>query len=305
MHNAYKQLSLSDETRPITDWVRKKVRRCLPYSCSDANKIVKELFRVHSKDLEMIDGYSNYHQSFKWTDLSEHISFEISQLAVRHLPTFRTNYSPFQRQIQERKKPKNPSLTGQSSTSSTASNDSSSTSEASATSSDEEFSTSLSLKDQQQNKIQGKETPLTLATLLPPMEEIYGCKVNNPSKENMAIYKRYVQLAKLTTQSVATTSGGSQKMSTTTSTTAAIQSTRNACIQLKPLSDYSTDSYLSVKPPTVSDKSQRVYAEYCKSPRNFIAVPRIDETDKLSCYFSMLKNCSENNTDLIQVLIKS
>ena len=287
MHNAYEPLSPSNETRLITDWVRKKVRRCLPYSCSDANKVVKELFRVHSKDLEMIDGYSNYHQSFKWTDLSEHISFEISQLAVRHLPTFRTNYSPFQRQIQERKKPKNPSLTGQSSTSSTTSNDSSSTSEASDTSSDEEFSTSMSLKEQQQNKIQGKETPLTLATLLPPMEEIYGCKVNNPSKENMAVYKRYVQMAKLTTQPI-NAGGGSQKVNTATSPTSAIQSTRNACIQLKPLSDYSTDSYLSVKPPTVSEESQRKYAEYCKSPRNFNAVPKIDEMDKLLRYISML-----------------
>lgn len=289
MHNAYKPLSPSNETRLITDWVRIKVRKCLPYSCSDGNKIAKELFRVHSKDLEMIDGYSNYHQSFKWTDLSEHISFEISQLAMRHLPTFRTNSSPFQRQIQERKKPKNPSLTGQSSTSSTTSNDSSSTSEASDSSSEEEFSASLSLKEQHLNKTLDKDIPLTLATLLPPMEEVYGCKVSNPSKENMDIYKRYVQMAKSTTQPL---SGGinvaSQSTSATPSSASNIPTTRNAGIQLKPLSDYGTDSYLSVKPPTVSEESQRIYKEYCKSPRNFNAVPNIDEMDKLYRYVLML-----------------
>ncbi|KNC28029.1 hypothetical protein FF38_06824 [Lucilia cuprina] len=293
MHNAYKPLTPANETRLITDWVRMKVRKCLPFSCSDANKIVKELFRVHSKDLEMIDGYSNYHQSFKWTDLSEHISFEISQLAMRHLPTFRTNYSPFQRQIQERKKPKNPSLTGQSSTSSTTSNDSSSTSEASDTSSDEEFSASLSLKEQNLNKTLDKEAPLTLAALLPPMEEVYGCKVSNPSKENMTIYKRYVQMAKLTTQPLSATGGvSSQTMtiagSNLSSSSPSTPNARNTGIQLKPLSDYGTDSYLSVKPPTVSEESQRIYEEYCKSPRNFNAVPKIDEMDKLYRYVLML-----------------
>lgn len=288
MHNAYKPLSPSNETRLITDWVRMKVRKCLPYSCSDANKIVKELFRVHSKDLEMIDGYSNYHQSFKWTELSEHISFEISQLAMRHLPTFRTNYSPFQRQIQERKKPKNPSLTGQSSTSSTTSNDSSSTSEASDSSSDEEFSASLSLKEQNSNKTLDKEAPLTLATLLPPMEEVYGCKVSNPSVENLAIYKRYVQMAKLTTQPMSGSAMGLQGLNTSvnsvTPSVTNTSTTRIMGIQLKPLSDYGTDSYLSVKPPTVSEESLRIYEECCKIPQTFNAVPKIDEMDKIYRY---------------------
>lgn len=288
MHNVYKPLSPSDETRLVTDWIRMKVRKCLPFSCSDENKIVKELFRVHSKDLEMIDGYSNYHQSFKWTDLSEHISFEIGQLAMRHLPTFRTNYSPFQRQIQERKKPKNPSLTGQSSTSSSTSNDSSSTSEASASSSDEDFSASMSFKEHSLNKTVENEKPFTLTSLMPPMEEVYGCKVSNPSKENMTIYKRYVQMAKLTTQPLSNAGGVTSPMTAVAPTTSGASTTRSMGIQLKPLSDYGTDSYLSVKPPTVSAESQRIYEEYCKTPRNFNAVPKIDEMDKLYRYVFMM-----------------
>lgn len=289
MHNAYKPLSPRHETRLITDWVRMKIRKCLPYSCSDSNRIVKELFRVHTRDLEMIDGYSNYYQSFKWTELNEHISFEISQVAMRHLPTFRTNYSPFQKQIQERKKPKNPSLTGQSSTSSTASNDSSSSSEADDTSTDEEFSASLSLKEQNQKHNKENETSITLESLLPPMEEVYGCKVSNPSKENMDVYKRYVQMSKLTSNA-AVGSNNQQPAPQSSLGNAAngVQMRNLSGINLKPLSDYGSDSYLSVKPPTVSEESLRIYEEYCKIPRNFNAVPKIDEFDKLYRYVLML-----------------
>ncbi|XP_058975883.1 polyphosphoinositide phosphatase-like [Musca domestica] len=286
MHNAYKPLSPRHETRLITDWVRLKIRKCLPYSCSDSNRIVKELFRVHTRDLEMIDGYSNFYQSFKWTELNEHISFEISQVAMRHLPTFRTNYSPFQKQIQERKKPKNPSLTGQSSTSSTASNDSSSSSEADDTSTDEEFSASLSLKEQNQKQTKEIETSITLESLLPPMEEVYGCKVSNPSKESMDIYKRYVQISKLTGSGAAAM--GNSMNTVAQSNANGIQLRNLPGINLKPLSDYGTDSYLSVKPPTVSEESLRIYEEYCKIPRNFNAVPKIDEFDQLYRYVLML-----------------
>lgn len=289
MHNAYKPLSPRHETRLITDWVRMKIRKCLPYSCSDSNRIVKELFRVHTRDLEMIDGYSNYYQSFKWTELNEHISFEISQVAMRHLPTFRTNYSPFQKQIQERKKPKNPSLTGQSSTSSTASNDSSSSSEADDTSTDEEFSASLSLKEQNQKHNKENETSITLESLLPPMEEVYGCKVSNPSKENMDVYKRYVQMSKLTSNTAVGSNNQQPVVPQSSLSNANGVQMRNLCgINLQPLSDYGSDSYLSVKPPTVSEESLRIYEEYCKIPRNFNVVPKIDEFDKLYRYVLML-----------------
>ncbi|XP_017485349.1 PREDICTED: polyphosphoinositide phosphatase [Rhagoletis zephyria] len=284
MHNVYKPLTPQNETRHITDWVRHKVRSCLPHSTSDSNKIVKELFRVHSKGLEMIDAYANYHQSFKWTDLSEHIAFEISQLALRYMPTFRTNYSPFQRQIQDRKASKNPNLTGQSSTSSTNSNSSSSTSEADDTSSDEDISAGYSIKDANQTESVEQDI-FTLESLLPPMEEVYGCKITNPSKANMAIYKKYVQMGKLC-------SGSNSHFALSPSLAPRERDNEMAKllrgINLRPLSDYGTNSYLSVKPPTVSEESQKIYAEYCKVPRNFNAVPKFEEFDVLYRYVQML-----------------
>uniref|UniRef100_A0A1A9ZCS4 SAC domain-containing protein n=1 Tax=Glossina pallidipes TaxID=7398 RepID=A0A1A9ZCS4_GLOPL len=284
MHNVYQPSSLTEETRPITDWVRSKIRKCLPHSCSDLNKIVNNLIEVVSKDFEMIDGYSNYYQSFKWTDFGEHISYE---LASRSIPTCR---SPFQRQIQEGKARKNPSLTGQSSTSSTNSNESSS-SEGDDSSTDEDLSASLMLKEQQQKKSQHVTIkPRTLEQLLPPMNEVYGCKVSNPSKDSMSIYKRYAQMGKLSTL---TTTAAAALMGASANSNAQLSRLRptvnaGAIINLKPLSDYGTDSYLSVKPPVVSEKSLRIYADYCVIPRNFNAVPKFDEFNELHRYILML-----------------
>ncbi|EDV57744.1 polyphosphoinositide phosphatase [Drosophila erecta] len=277
MHNAFVPRA---DSKAITDWVRHKVRECLPYSCADSNKLVKELFRVHTSGLEMIDAYSNYHQSFKWTDFSEHIAFEISQLALRYMPTFRTNFSPFQRQIQtSRKARQNPSMTGQSSTGSTNSN-SSSSSEGDVSSSDEELSASFAEKEANQTE-SSEPAVATLATGLPSMEEIYGCTINPPSKQSMAVYKKYVQMGKLS-------SGGARPAQTAVAQRDQELAKIMRGITLRPLSDYGTDSYLSVRPPVVPRKSLIVYAEYCRTRSTFNAVPKLEEFDLLYQYVQKL-----------------
>ncbi|XP_030382883.1 polyphosphoinositide phosphatase [Scaptodrosophila lebanonensis] len=281
MHNnAFGPLTPSNNCKLITDWVRHKVRSCLPYACSDSNKIVKELIRVHSNDLETIDAYSNYHLSFKWTDLSEHIAFEISQLALRYT-TFRTNYSPFQRQIQSSSNARqNPSMTGQSSTSSMNSN-SSSSSEAEDTSSEEELSASFHEKEANQFEQKTEPVPFKFESILPSMQEVYGCSISTPSKQNMDIYKKYVQMGKLS-------SGGSHPAVLAVAQRDIEKAKIKRGIMLQPLSDYGTDSYLSVVPPTVDAKSLRIYADYCKIPRNFNTVPKFEEFDVLYHYVQKL-----------------
>lgn len=287
MHNIYKPFSKIDDTKLITDWIRHTIRKSLPNSCSDSHKVVKELFRVHSKDLEMIDAYSNYHQSFKWTDLSEHISYEISLLAMRYMPTFRTNFSPFRRQVQTHTMRKNPSLTGQSSTSSMNSNDSSS-SAGGDSSTDEDLSVSLTPthKETLGNKMDacGHSNLLKLDELLPKMEDVYGCKVNNPSKESIAIYKRYSQMCKILMSNPKEIGAGRNNL-ISNATVSGLETITQGAINLKPLSDFGTDSYLSVRPPIVSEKSQRIYAEYCYKPY------QMDDTFEL--------NQNNNGNDLL------
>lgn len=277
MHNAFPP---STDSKPLTDWVRHKVRECLPYSCADSNKLVKELFRVHSAGLEMIDAYSNYHQSFKWTDFSEHIGFEISQLAMRYMPTFRTNYSPFQRQIQtSRKARQNPSMTGRSSSGSLNSN-SSSSSEGDDSSSEEELSASFAEKEAN-NTESTEPANLTLASVLPSMEQVYGCTISPPSKQSMAIYRKYVQMGKLS-------SGGAHPAQTAVAQRDQEMAKIMRGITLRPLSDYGTDSYLSVRPPVVPRQSLIIYADYCRTHRTFNAVPKLEEFDVLYQYVQKL-----------------
>lgn len=169
---------------PLTQWVNPLILKHLPNSTSDANKIVKELIRVHSKDLEMIDYYSNYHLPYKWTGLEEHIAFQISHLARNFMPTYRTNFSPFQpgRRREGRGSLKNPSLTGQSSTSSTTSSTSSSLEEGS--SSDESV-----MDSRNSSKIDERtQTKISFASLLPTMKEVYGCERRYPDRHNLNKY---------------------------------------------------------------------------------------------------------------------
>lgn len=129
MHNSKEDIAeelLS--SKPLTEWTSPFILKHLPDSTCDSNKIVDELIRVHSRDLEMIDYYSSYHIPYKWTSFEENIAFTISLMARCFTPTFRTNFSPFvpaTRRSEGRGILKNPSLTGQSSTGSMNSSSSS------------------------------------------------------------------------------------------------------------------------------------------------------------------------------------
>lgn len=171
---------------PMTQWVSNVVMRHLPYSTSDSNKIVKELIRVHSKDLEMIDYYSNYHLPYRCTVFEEHIAFQIGQLARNFMPTYRTNFSPFEpgRRREGRGRVINPSLTGQSSTSSTNSSTSSSMDEGSS-SDDEPITDGKSIMGGNTIGSQTECKYLSFAKLLPSMKEVYGTEPKPPDTNNM------------------------------------------------------------------------------------------------------------------------
>lgn len=169
---------------PYTQWVKPIIMKHLPYSTCDANKIVKELIRVHSKELEMIDFYSNYHLPYQLTSFEEHIAYQIGHQARHFMPTYRTNFSPFQpgrRMNDGRGSFKNPSLTGQSSTSSAASSNSSSTGEDSSSDDDAMADNKSSIVQD----IQSNSTFVSFAALLPSMTEVYGTEPKTPDGLNL------------------------------------------------------------------------------------------------------------------------
>lgn len=185
MHNLQKWDDQDPQwTVPITQWLRPITLKHLPYSTSDANKIAQELIRVHARDLEMIDYYSAYYIPFRCTTFEENIVFQISQLARNFIPKFRTNFSPFEpagRRREGRGILQNPSLTGQSSTSSINSSSSSSMDDDS--SSDEDTITdnrfSISGEDKEQSKF-------TFKTFFPSMREVYLTQPKKPEKADTA-----------------------------------------------------------------------------------------------------------------------
>lgn len=187
MHNIQKLNEFNEkDLKPITQWVSPFILKHLPYSTSDSNKVVNELIRVHSKDVEMIDYYSSYHLPYRCITFEEHIAFQISHMARSFMPTFRTNFSPFEpatRRREGRGILKNPSLTGQSSTSSANSSSDSMDEDSSSADEDSILETNTSFSNTTDDKDSTKT--ITFETLFPTMKEIYQTDLKQPDKKDL------------------------------------------------------------------------------------------------------------------------
>lgn len=255
--------------RPLTQWCSPFVLSHLPHSTSDATKIVKQLFYVGSPDLEVIDYYSNYYVPYRWTPFDEHIALQIAHRARSFMPTYRTNFSPFQPgRRREGRATNNPSMTGQSSTASATSTSSSSSSAGSDDDEDEasaEGQAGLWLGGEQLDGSGGgmrrvstavvvaeEKRCVRFAELLPSMREWYGCEVHDPNDEDLRVYKRYVQMGK------AQRRRGSDEVIKAAKVT--------AVSELRPMGNYGYDCYEKVQEPHVSDEAMAVYAAYVAWP---------------------------------------
>ncbi|CAO1341880.1 unnamed protein product [Diamesa tonsa] len=251
MHNPMDIVKKS-RSNDLTKWYSDIVRKNLPNSTANANKIVMELIRIHTRDLEMIDLYSNYHFTFQMTSLEENIAYQISHFARNFMPTFRTNFSPFE-PGKRGSHTKNPSLTGQSSTHSA--NSSNSSSDNSDSSSDED-EISLSQRGSSANLSRNNDTSgvtekFRLENILPPSQEVYGFEIQTIQKDSLLKYKNYINIQKKATP---------QAQSLTKEVRPEKPNLNAKQFQLKALGTY-TDSSLEVKPPVVTQHQQ--YQNYC------------------------------------------
>lgn len=116
-----------DFSTPLTQWWEPNVLKCLPYAYNDFTKSCSEMIRLQSRQIEMIDAYSDYHRPDLLSELSDMYSYKISNSIRDFMPNFTINYSPFvvrvgpgrRREGQNKGSGKNPSLMGQSSPGST------------------------------------------------------------------------------------------------------------------------------------------------------------------------------------------
>lgn len=252
-------------TKPLTVWYSNIIQKNLPFSTSEANKIVKELIQIHSQELEMVDLYSNYHFTYQLTSLEENIAYQISHFARNFMPTFRTNFSPFEPGKRATPNEKSPSMTGQCSTTSTTSSNSSSD-EFDSTSDDDDttFSSTLKLSMTDQGH---SEKLFKLENILSSCLETYGFELQNPDKDALSKYKEYVRFQKKSQPS-------HDK-----------HDRKSKPLELKPMSVYS-DSYQSVTEPKVSDATIKKYENYCNLIINRNYDPNHSNLDAIRKYIN-------------------
>lgn len=274
MHNIQKSNAIDlESTKPLTQWVRPFVLKHLPNSTCDSNKIVDELIRVHSKELEMIDFYSNYHIPYKCTTFEEHIAFQISHLARSFIPTFRTNFSPFEpatRRREGRGILKNPSLTGQSSTGSA--NSSTSSMDEDSSSDDDSI-----LENCNQNVFNAdeKETvkSITFQTMFPPMKDVYRTGLKPPGKLDLLKYKKYTKMGKILMSNTPKGQVNRQKRSVT--------------LVLVPANCYGEDNYRQTKPPCIRLEAIQTYEKYVDLPETvYNRTPTTADLNTISNYLN-------------------
>ncbi|KAL1509733.1 hypothetical protein ABEB36_004426 [Hypothenemus hampei] len=233
-------------SRPLTQWWEMGVFKCLPYAYNDVTKACFELIQVHSNDVEMIDGFVDYYRPNEFNMLMDTFALKLSS-TVDFMPICTVNYSPFAVRTRPDKRReeillkgnaiKNPSVTGQSSTSSAAS----STSSSDADSSDDEETMNSDGSPDTMSKASASEL-ITFKSLFPSTEEVYGFKITRPSKEDILTYKKHVLMGKRA-------KGTALRL---------FPSNRS----IKPLSNFSSDDAYKVKPPTVCEKSKAIYQNY-------------------------------------------
>lgn len=289
MHNAKEDIELEiQNSKPLTEWCSPFILKHLPNSTNDSNKIVDELIRVHSSDLEFIDYYSSYHIPYKWTSFEENIAFTISLMARCFTPTFRTNFSPFvpatRRETANRGILKNPSLTGKSSTGST---NSSSSEEGTSSEDDSILESSIT------QNISSESEPLTLPppsasssklvsfdTMFPSMRKVYKTSLKQPNKHDMTKYKQYAKMGVVLMSNITMSSYNPKKP---------LHNRHKRMIDLDPLGDYKNNDYKRVTSPKINEKSVEIYEKYTELPdKVYNRSPSISDLNIIQKYFNLL-----------------
>ncbi|GLV33113.1 FIG4 phosphoinositide 5-phosphatase [Carabus blaptoides fortunei] len=194
LHNFPVFRYLQDNCLPLTQWWEPNVLRCLPYAYNDVTKSCSEIIKLESKEIEMIDAYTDYHRPDLLSEMSDMYAYKISNSIRDFMPNCTMNYSPFvvrvghgRRRAETTRKGetvKNPCLTGQSSTGSMNS------SEASYTSDDE---CNGNIADSQISGSKDSESAtVTFESWFPTMRQVYGTEPETPKKADILLYKKYV-----------------------------------------------------------------------------------------------------------------
>ncbi|KAK9870183.1 hypothetical protein WA026_006270 [Henosepilachna vigintioctopunctata] len=257
--------------KSLSQWWDKEVATYLPFSYNDSTKSCFEIIQVHSRQVEMIDAYIDYHRPNELSVLSDVYAYKISNSLKDFMPTYTTDYSPFSIRIRPVRRRedvstkgntmKNPSVTGQSSTGSTGSSTSSS--------GEESFADDDSLYTVDSSMAASKESnAVTFKDLFPTMKEVYGTELVHPKEADLLSYKKYVLIDKKA-------NGTASKNFTT------VSFNLRACT-------FSEDTSIKTSPPKIKQESINIYKKYIVSGITGGFAPKKSDLDLYKNY-SMYK----------------
>ncbi|KAJ8866836.1 hypothetical protein PR048_032697 [Dryococelus australis] len=219
------------DRHPLSQWWDAAVLNSLPQARDDVRNASREVVTVREPQNEAVDCYKDYHRPYELTVLAEAFAY-ISHSVRDFMPHFTTNYSPFSVRVRPGRRReetstkggsmKNPSMTGQSSTSSTTSSaryavlipwnlpvPSFSLDSYVATSlhqlelSTQEYpseSDSDDSDDQENSDSQllpskdSSSDTVTFESLFPSMRQVYGMEVERPSRQDISTYKSFCNI---------------------------------------------------------------------------------------------------------------
>ncbi|XP_023935391.2 polyphosphoinositide phosphatase isoform X1 [Bicyclus anynana] len=245
-------------TRSLTKWWDDEVLKFLPRPTNEMKKLCCEIIGMQgdSSALEMIDPYHEYNRPFEYTVFMECFEFKMFHTLRDLAPSFPDSLSPFvvrgRPGVAKGPNSKNPVISGRCSTTSNNSSDSNSDS----TSDDDLTSWTASSR-------QPAVSPLTLVARLLEAEELdeapsfpaikryNSIKVDEPSKRDMLLYRRYVNFERRSNPAYKP----------------------DIHIVMTVSSAFTIDSSVDVIPPTVSKASKEIYHEYVQRKTGNVTVP--------------------------------
>ncbi|XP_058822888.1 polyphosphoinositide phosphatase [Topomyia yanbarensis] len=275
IHNSRVDVIRQISPIPLTQWVRLFTMKHLPYSTSDNNRVVNELIKIHSADVEIIDYYSNFYYNFKLTSFEENIAYQLSHLARNFVHSFRTNFSPFE-PIRRRDSmvTKNPSLSGQSSTSST--NSSSSSLDEDSDSEDDDKSIRNTAANSSANSSRA-EDPVTINSMFPMTGDVYGFEIKAPIKADMIKYQKYVQMNRICNPqmyaSMKSDQQQRQNQPSASSSDAIVLQNNEIILRVE---EKALDLQGDIEIPTVSAESLAIYEKYCQLQHQILHQNEVD-----------------------------
>ncbi|XP_060530474.1 polyphosphoinositide phosphatase isoform X2 [Cylas formicarius] len=257
--------------KSLTQWWDVGVYKSLPYAYNDLTKSCSELIQVLSRDIEMIDSYLDFYRPYEFSVLDDVYGYKISNTVRDFMPSFTTNYSPFTVRVRPVKRRedvsqkgntmKNPSVSGQSSTSSTASSTSSSN-DGDTSEDDDSFA---SIESHKTTSKEASPEPATFKSLFPGTQESYGFEIKKPSQEDILLYKKYVLAGKRANGT-------------------AVNFLHSNLTTIRHISKFSKDSSLEVAVPTVKKESIEIYRNYVKLAKTGFNMPKHSDVEIFKLY---------------------